>query len=89
MAHDAADFLSEPVHNLADESGRMIGAVRVIGKVVTHPGFSYELDAQGIRPIGREEFLLETNERHIHVSAVVGVAVEIQVDQGDGVPELG
>ena len=30
MAHDAADFLSAPVHNLADESGRMIGAVRVI-----------------------------------------------------------
>ena len=87
MAHDAAELLSKAVHDLPDEGGRMVSVVSVIGDLVAHPGLFDELDVQGIRPVRRKEFPVETDECYVHVSAVVRVAIEIQVDQVDGVSE--
>ena len=89
MAHDTAELLPAAVHDLTDEGGRMVGVICVIGDLVTHPGLFDELDVQGIRPVRRKEFPVETDECYVHVAAVVRVAIEIQVDQVDGVPECG
>ena len=89
MAHDAAKLLTVAIHDLTNEGGRMIGVVSVICDLVTHPGLFDELDVQGVWPVCRKEFPFETDESHAHISTVVRVAIEIQVDQVDGVPECG